>query len=46
MYIDEGEWTAAVLGDDDINDAWRTWAFKWEAVESDHSVEVRAIDKN
>lgn len=46
VRIDEGEWSAAVLGAEDIDDAWRTWTFDWDAVPGHHSVEVRAIDKS
>ena len=46
VRIDDGEWRAAVLGDEDIDDAWRTWTFAWNATAGDHTVEVRTIDKS
>lgn len=46
VRIDDGEWLPADLGDEDIDDAWRTWTYSWDATAGDHSVEVRTIDKS
>ena len=46
VRIDDGEWVEALLGDEDIDDAWRTWTFAWNATAGDHSVEVRTVDKS
>lgn len=46
VRIDDDDWQSATLGDEDIDDAWRTWTFEWNATPGDHSVEVRTIDKS
>ena len=47
VKLDDGEWTAAKLGDEVNIDTWRQWSTKFADVEAgSHTVTVRAIDKD
>lgn len=46
VRIGEGEWTVATLGTDVTEDAWRQWVLDWDAPAGDHTVSVRATDKD
>ena len=44
VSIDGGPWAEARLGKDVSIDAWRQWAYDWDATPGDHEVRVRATD--
>ncbi|GAB3622831.1 molybdopterin-dependent oxidoreductase [Mariniluteicoccus endophyticus] len=44
VRVDQGPWQDARLGVDATVDAWRQWAYAWEATPGAHTLAVRAID--
>ncbi len=46
VRIDEGSWQPARLGTDVTDDAWRQWVLDWDAVTGEHTIQVRATDKD
>jgi DMSO/TMAO reductase YedYZ molybdopterin-dependent catalytic subunit len=46
VRVDRGPWRRATLSDDVSDDTWRMWTSEWEATPGDHTIQVRATDKN
>jgi DMSO/TMAO reductase YedYZ molybdopterin-dependent catalytic subunit len=46
VRIDRGPWGRATLSDDVSDDTWRMWTYDWEATPGNHTIQVRATDKN
>ena len=46
VRVDRGPWGRATLSDDVSDDTWRMWTYDWEATPGDHTIQVRATDKN
>lgn len=44
VRVDDGPWSEATLGADDIDDAWRLWSWNWDATPGNHRITVRATD--
>jgi DMSO/TMAO reductase YedYZ molybdopterin-dependent catalytic subunit len=44
VRIDEGEWVAATLAEQDTLDTWRQWSYRWNATPGRHTIRVRATD--
>lgn len=46
VSIDDGEWQAARLAEQDTIDTWRQWVYEWaDAPAGRHSIKVRATDQ-
>lgn len=46
VRVDRGPWGRATLSDDVSDDTWRMWTYDWEATPGEHTIQVRATDKN
>ena len=46
VRIDDETWQPARLGSDVSDDAWRQWVIDWDATPGNHTIQVRATDKN
>ncbi len=46
VRVDRGPWGRATLSDDVSDDTWRMWTYEWDATPGDHTIQVRATDKN
>lgn len=46
VRVDRGPWKQATLSDDVSDDTWRMWTLEWLATPGDHTIQVRATDKN
>ena len=46
VRVDGGGWQQARLGDADSPSTWRQWAFEWDAPAGNHTLEVRATDRD
>ena len=46
VRVDRGPWSRATLSEDVSDDTWRMWTYDWEATPGDHTIQVRATDKN
>ena len=44
VSVDGGQWQPARLSDQVSVDAWRLWAYRWEATPGRHTLAVRATD--
>jgi len=44
VMVDDGEWEAATLAEEDTLDTWRQWTFMWNATPGRHTLKVRATD--
>ena len=44
VSVDGGAWTRATLADEDTQDTWRQWSYRWNASSGSHTVAVRATD--
>lgn len=45
VRVDEGEWNPAKLAAEDSTDTWRQWMWEWPATPGNHTLEVRATDR-
>jgi DMSO/TMAO reductase YedYZ molybdopterin-dependent catalytic subunit len=46
VSVDAGAWQQARLADEDNISTWRQWVYEWEAEPGNHTIEVRATDRN
>jgi DMSO/TMAO reductase YedYZ molybdopterin-dependent catalytic subunit len=46
VRVDRGSWGRATLSTDVSDDTWRMWTYEWDATPGDHTIQVRATDKN
>ena len=46
VAIDDGPWMLATLGRVASDDTWVQWLLPWEAMPGDHTITVRAIDRD
>ena len=46
VSVDDGPWQRAELADATNDNTWVQWSFKWEATTGDHTIRVRATDRN
>jgi DMSO/TMAO reductase YedYZ molybdopterin-dependent catalytic subunit len=46
LRVDGGSWVEARLAEEDTIDTWRQWVVTWDATPGDHTLEVRAIDRD
>ncbi|GGK17309.1 oxidoreductase [Streptomyces camponoticapitis] len=46
VRVDGGEWNRAELAAEDSEDTWRQWTWMWAATSGDHTLEVRATDRD
>ncbi|SHN05196.1 molybdopterin-dependent oxidoreductase [Actinacidiphila paucisporea] len=45
VRVDGGAWHTARLGAQDSADTWRQWVWPWQATPGEHTLEVRATDR-
>ncbi|MCY9786543.1 molybdopterin-dependent oxidoreductase [Nocardiopsis sp. EMB25] len=45
VRVDDGEWRAATLAEEDTADTWRQWVHEWDAEPGEHRISVRATDR-
>ena len=45
VQVDDGPWQDAVLAAEAGVDSWRQWSYRWQAGPGDHTLRVRAWDK-
>lgn len=46
VRVDGGEWNPAKLAAEDSEDTWRQWMWEWPATSGNHTLEVRATDRD
>lgn len=46
VRVDGGEWNPAELAAEDSVDTWRQWMWEWPATPGNHTLEVRATDRD
>ncbi|MFD3520827.1 molybdopterin-dependent oxidoreductase [Streptomyces sp. NPDC058653] len=46
VRVDGGEWNRAELATEASTDTWRQWSWTWAATPGDHTLEVRATDRD
>ncbi|MFE3830329.1 molybdopterin-dependent oxidoreductase [Streptomyces sp. NPDC059092] len=46
VRVDGGAWHPARLAAEDTRDTWRQWVWEWPATSGNHTLEVRATDKD
>jgi DMSO/TMAO reductase YedYZ molybdopterin-dependent catalytic subunit len=46
VRVDGGAWHTARLGAQDTADTWRQWVWPWDATPGEHTLEVRATDRD
>lgn len=46
VRVDDGEWNPAELAAEDSEDTWRQWMWEWPATSGNHTLEVRATDRD
>lgn len=46
VRVDGGEWNPAKLAAEDSVDTWRQWMWEWPATPGNHTLEVRATDRD
>ncbi|MFD3918278.1 molybdopterin-dependent oxidoreductase [Streptomyces sp. NPDC058595] len=46
VRVDGGEWNPAELAAEDSVDTWRQWMWEWSATPGNHTLEVRATDRD
>ncbi|MFF2186692.1 molybdopterin-dependent oxidoreductase [Streptomyces sp. NPDC058155] len=46
VRVDGGEWNPAKLAAEDSADTWRQWMWEWPATSGNHTLEVRATDRD
>ena len=46
VSIDDGPWLEATLAVDVSDDTWRQWMIEWDATPGEHTIAVRATDKD
>ena len=46
VRVDAGPWQRATLAAEDTITTWRQWRWEWEAAAGNHTLEVRATDRN
>ncbi|MFD5896183.1 molybdopterin-dependent oxidoreductase [Streptomyces sp. NPDC060366] len=46
VRVDGGEWNPAKLAAEDTEDTWRQWMWEWPATSGNHTLEVRATDRD
>jgi DMSO/TMAO reductase YedYZ molybdopterin-dependent catalytic subunit len=46
VRVDEGPWAEAELAAEPTVDSWRQWRLAWEAEPGDHTIEVRATNRD
>ncbi|MFI6701506.1 sulfite oxidase [Streptomyces sp. NPDC050509] len=46
VRVDGGAWHPARLAAEDTRDTWRQWVWEWPATTGNHTLEVRATDKD
>jgi DMSO/TMAO reductase YedYZ molybdopterin-dependent catalytic subunit len=46
VRVDGGDWNTARLAGVPSSDTWRQWVWEWEAEPGDHTLEVRATDRD
>lgn len=46
VRVDGGEWNRAELAAENSEDTWRQWTWMWAATSGDHTLEVRATDRD
>ncbi|MFD6990125.1 molybdopterin-dependent oxidoreductase [Streptomyces sp. NPDC059943] len=46
VRVDGGEWNPAKLAAEDTEDTWRQWMWEWPAASGNHTLEVRATDRD
>ncbi|MEV7423152.1 MULTISPECIES: molybdopterin-dependent oxidoreductase [unclassified Streptomyces] len=46
VRVDGGDWHPAKLAAEDTKDTWRQWVWEWPATSGNHTLEVRATDRD
>ncbi|AGZ39275.1 putative molybdopterin oxidoreductase [Actinoplanes friuliensis DSM 7358] len=46
VQVDGGPWAQATLASAVSSDTWVQWSYQWQATSGDHTVQVRATDKD
>ncbi|MEV7089921.1 molybdopterin-dependent oxidoreductase [Streptomyces sp. NPDC093085] len=46
VRVDGGPWQTARLAAEDTRDTWRQWVWEWPATTGNHTLEVRATDRD
>jgi hypothetical protein len=46
VRVDDGPWQPARLGAGVSDDTWRQWVLEWDADPGDHTLSVRATDRD
>ncbi|MFJ1648604.1 molybdopterin-dependent oxidoreductase [Streptomyces sp. NPDC088258] len=46
VRVDGGDWHPAKLAAEDTRDTWRQWVWEWPATSGNHTLEVRATDRD
>ncbi|RDG38632.1 sulfite oxidase [Streptomyces corynorhini] len=46
VRVDGGDWQPAKLAAEDTKDTWRQWVWEWPATSGNHTLEVRATDRD
>ncbi len=45
VQVDNGDWQPAKISTEATKDTWRQWAYVWDAVPGQHTIQVRATDE-
>ncbi|MGH3731373.1 MAG: molybdopterin-dependent oxidoreductase [Micromonosporaceae bacterium] len=46
IQVDDGEWQTAELAEPSTIDTWRQWLYRWRAEPGEHTLRVRATDRD